>query len=423
MKAIISKSVIRGSVTAPPSKSLTIRALICAALSDGVSEIINPLICDDTNAAATVLEKVGAKIVKGDGIWKVTGGNLHAAQNDLYCGESAATLRFMTAICSAIPGRHRLVGGPSLNQRPVGTLVDALRQLGVKVSASPSGTPPVVVEGGTLRGGRTVIPGNESSQFISALLLASPLAQQQVDIANTTPFKSGGYILLTMHYLGNFGVITKKVKDGFIIQPQKYTPTSIKIEGDWSSASYFLALGALSEAGVTIHNLNPRSFQGDRAIVDLLHSFDVKAEYTGDGVSVSYGRIGHLLADLSNCIDLLPTVAALAPLGYEPTILMGIGAARFKESNRVAALSDGLKKLGVTVFESEDGLDIVGNIIAPQKPVTIDSFNDHRIAMAFSILGAALGNIVIDGAECVAKTFPTYWDEFRKIGGEVKFDE
>ena len=160
MKAIISKSVIRGSVTAPPSKSLTIRALICAALSDGVSEIINPLICDDTNAAATVLEKVGAKIVKGDGIWKVTGGNLHAAQNDLYCGESAATLRFMTAICSAIPGRHRLVGGPSLNQRPVGTLVDALRQLGVKVSASPSGTPPVVVEGGTLRGGRTVIPGN-----------------------------------------------------------------------------------------------------------------------------------------------------------------------------------------------------------------------------------------------------------------------
>ena len=423
MKAAISKSIIKGSVTVPPSKSLTIRALMCAALSDGESEIINPLISDDTNAAAAVLKQVGADIRKSNGVWKVTGGKLHAAKKELHCGESAATLRFMTAICSLIPGRHRLVGGPSLSKRPVGELVNALQKLGVKISATKSGTPPVDIVGGTFQGGMTEIPGNISSQFISALLLASPLAQREVTIKLTTPLTSQPYILMTLWCLKQFGISIKRKGDKFIIHPQKYAPTSITIEGDWSSASYFLALGALSEEGVLVRNLNVKSLQGDRVMLDFLRKMGARVIVHGTDVIVSRHNLKGIHANLTDCIDLLPTVAVLAALANGKTELNGIRQARLKESNRVAALREGLLKLGVAVAEDENRLIITGGKFMSKNPVIINSHGDHRIAMAFSILGAVLGNIVIDGAECVSKTFPTYWDEFKKIGGEVKLNE
>ncbi len=396
---------------------------MCAALSDGESEIINPLVSDDTNAAVSILAQVGALVEKGDGVWKVNGGSLHATQRDLCCGESAATLRFMTAICSLIPGRHRLVGGPSLGKRPIGALVDALKQLGVKISASPTGTPPVTIEGGNFIGGTAQIPGDVSSQFISALLMASPLAQKRITIKLTTPLTSRPYIDMTLWCLKQFGINVKRQKDKFKIKPQKYHPTKIPIEGDWSSASYFLALGALSEDGVTIHNLNPKSIQGDRAMLEFLRKMGAKVKTSGTNVTVSRNKLIGINAELPNCIDLLPTLSALAALAQGGTELGGIRQARLKESNRVAAVHEGLTKLGVAVVESEHWLAISHKRVIPENPVVINSHADHRIAMAFSILGAALGNIVIDGAECVAKTFPTYWDEFRKIGGEVKLNE
>lgn len=421
MKAVINKSNIKGSVNVSSSKSLTIRALMCAALSDGVSEIINPLISDDTDAAASVLEQIGVKIIKADGVWKVTGGNLRASKYGLNCGESAATLRFMAAICSTIPGRHRLIGGHSLSKRPVGELVNALQKLGVKIDAIKSGNLPVVIEGDTLQGGTTEIPGNVSSQFISALLLASPLAQNDVTIKLTAPLTSRPYVLMTLWCLNQFGVNIKQKKNEFIIAPQKYTPAKINIEGDWSSASYFLALGALSEEGVTIRNLNPSSLQGDRALLDFLRKMGAKVKISRTDVTVSRHNLKGIRADLSDCIDLLPTVAALAALAQGKTELTGIRQARLKESNRVAAVREGLSRLGITTSEDENRLIINGGKFTSQNPVIIiNSHSDHRIAMAFSILGAASGNIVIGSAECVSKTFPTYWDELKKIGGEVE---
>jgi 3-phosphoshikimate 1-carboxyvinyltransferase len=420
MKATISKSIIKGSVNVPPSKSLTIRVLMCAALSAGESEIINPLVSDDTDAAAAVLKQVGADIRKSNGVWKVTGGKLHADKKEIYCGESAATLRFMTAICATIPGCHRLVGGPSLSKRPVGELVNALQKLGVKISATTSGTLTVEIEGGSLPGGTTEIPGNVSSQFISALLLASPLAQREVTINLTTTLTSQPYALMTLWCLKQFGVNIKQKKNEFIIAPQKYAPAKINIEGDWSSASYFLALGALSEEGVTICNLNPSSLQGDRALLDFLRKMGAKIEVSGTDVTVSRHTLKGIRADLSDCIDLLPTVAALAALAQGKTELTGIRQARLKESNRVAAIREGLTKLGIAISEDENRLIINGGKFTSQNPVIIRSHSDHRVAMGFSILGAASGNMVIDGAECVSKTFPTYWDEFKKIGAEVE---
>ena len=371
MKAVISKSIIKGSVTVPPSKSLTIRALMCAALSDGISEIINPLVSDDTNAAAAVLEQVGAKIIKGDGVWKVTGGKLHAAQTDIFCGESATTLRFMTAICALIPGRHRLVGGPSLSHRPIGALVDALKQLGVQISAAPSGMPPVTIEGGNFIGGTAQIPGDVSSQFISALLLASPFAPKRVIIKLTAPPTSRPYIDMTLWCLNQFGINVKRGKNKFAVRPQKYRPTSIKIEGDWSSASYFLALGALSEEGVIVRNLNPKSLQGDRAMLDFLRKMGARVKVTGTDVTVGRHNLRGIFPDLSNCIDLLPTVAVLASLAKGKTELDGIRQARLKESNRVAAVREGLSKLGVAVVEAEYWLSVSGGLSIPPNTVVL----------------------------------------------------
>jgi 3-phosphoshikimate 1-carboxyvinyltransferase len=423
MRTVISKSNIKGSISIPASKSMTIRALMCAALSSGESVIINPLISDDTNAATTVLTQVGVKIIKSINYWRIISGKLRAAKKDLHCGESAATLRFMTAICSTIPGRHKLIGGPSLSRRPVGPLVNALQKLGVKVTADKSNTLPVEIDGETFQGGTTEIPGNVSSQFISALLLVSPLAQKEVTIKLTTPLTSRPYVDMTLWCLKKFGINVKGKNGSFVVQPQKYIPTSIEIESDWSSASYFLALGALSDEGVIIHNLNSQSLQGDRVMLDFLRKMSVSVNIHGTDVTVKHHQLKGIRADLLNCIDLLPTIAVLAALAKGTTELTGIKQARLKESNRVATIKEGLNKLNVAVAEEENRLTINGGLSAPPKPVVINSYNDHRIAMAFSVLGAAYGNIVIDSAECVAKTFPAYWDEFRKVGGEVKLNE
>jgi 3-phosphoshikimate 1-carboxyvinyltransferase len=444
MKTTISQSVIKGSVSIPSSKSMTIRAVMCAALSAGESEIIHPLVSDDTDAAILVLTKLGTVIRKGDDVWKVTGGKFRIVQEGLNCGESATTLRFMTAICSLIPGTHRLVGGPSLSKRPIGSLVDALTKLGVKATMERPGFPPVVVQGGTFKGGATEIPGNVSSQFISALLLVSPFSPKGVSIKLTTPLTSRPYVLMTLWCLKQFGINFQREGNKFVVLRQRYTPTSVKIESDWSSASYFLALGAMSENGVLIQNLNMASLQGDRVIVDILREMGANVRVSGSNILVKHAQLKGIHADLSDCIDLLPTVAVLAAVAKGRTELIGIQRARIKESNRVAGVRECLIKLGFTVIEDENRLTIIGKdffrVITEDDvedtdegepseeqykskgPVVLDSQGDHRIAMAFGVLGAALGDIIIDGAECVTKTFPSFWDELQKVGGQVQIN-
>ena len=246
MKVTVNKSEVKGKVRVPPSKSQTIRGLTCAALATGESEIIDPLICEDTHAAVDVLGKVGIRIQQEKGLWRVRGGTFQAPTADLFCGESATTLRFMTAICSLIPGKCQLVGGPSLSKRPIIPLVEALKKLGVKCSLEGK-TLPVTVEGGTLKGGMTELPGNISSQFISALLLIAPLAEKGASIRLTTELTSKPYVLMTLRCLKKFGINVGTEFDKFVVARQAYQPARFEVEGDWSSASYFLALGAVSE--------------------------------------------------------------------------------------------------------------------------------------------------------------------------------
>ncbi|MFC2065962.1 3-phosphoshikimate 1-carboxyvinyltransferase [Chloroflexota bacterium] len=460
MVVSVDTSEVSGKVKIPTSKSYTIRALMCAALAKGESEIINPLISDDTEVAIDVLSKIGVGIRKEDNLWRVSGGNLHAPDMELFCGESAATLRFMTAVCAIIPGKCTLTAGPTLTRRPVKILVDALRKLGVKGSCKGD-APPVIVEGGSLEGGLTSLPGNVSSQFISALLLVAPFAKKGVRIRLNSLLESRFYVVMTLRCQRRFGIKVSKDRDKFAVNRQKYQPAKYKIEGDWSTASYFLALGALS-GELEVENLNSASWQGDRVVIDFLRDMGAQVRFAGNSIIVKKAEnLKAIKTNLSDCIDLLPTMAILAAVAEGTSEFTGIKRARQKESNRVAAVRDGLRKMGIEVREEMDKLTIVGSKqkeaeaeeeekeeeeeeedgkedgkededmekadVTEQDPpstpiIAIDSKNDHRIAMAFGTLGLVVGGITIEGAECVSKTYPQFWDVLKSIGGKVKID-
>jgi 3-phosphoshikimate 1-carboxyvinyltransferase len=419
MKASIYRSDIKGKVRAPSSKSYTIRGLLCAALAKGKSELIYPLSSDDTEASIEVLSNIGIRIIKGKNSWQVMGGDFHKPDTDLFCSESAATLRFMTAICSLITGKCRLVAGTSLSRRPVKPLIQALRQLGVNCSCQGE-VAPVIVDGGRLNGGITELPGNISSQFISALLFISPLADKGTIIRLTTPLESKPFVLMTLKCLEEFGIKVESSPDlmEFEILKQTYKPAKYRIEGDWSSASYLLALGAVC-GEVEVENLNPESWQGDKIILNLLRDMGASVIINKNSVTVRKSRLNAIRVDLSDCIDLLPTMSVLAAAANGVSEFLGIERARLKESNRVSALREGLESMGIKVGEEANRLTIAG---AEPRGSVIDTRGDHRIAMAFSILGSVAGETVIDDAECVSKTYPEFWDILKNIGGKVKID-
>jgi len=412
---------MRGRMKAPPSKSYTLRALMCAALADGSSKLVHPLSADDTGAAKAVLGKIGIDIRCQADFWLVSGGHFHRPVEDLYCADSAATLRFMTAVCSLVPGESRLTAGATLSRRPVGPLTDALKQMGVPCAAT-EGKPPVIVRGGKFKGGDASLPGNISSQFVSALLLAAPLAEDGVRISLTPPLESRPYVMMTLDCMHKFGVQVESSADllKYEVGRQKYKPAEYVIEGDWSSSSYLLALGAVG-GEVTVENLDPGSHQGDKVMLDFLKDMGAAVTVDHSSIMVKKSSLKAIKADLSDCTDLLPTMAALAAVADGVSEFTGIARTRLKESNRVAAVREGLENMGIEVAESEDRLTVTGS--RPSRRAVIDCKDDHRIAMAFSIPGVAFGDIVLDGAECVAKTFPTYWQELERLGGVIQRDE
>ncbi len=345
MKVTINKSELKGRVRIPPSKSHTIRGLMCAALAEGESQIVHPLLSDDTEAAADVLGKVGVDIQREDDLWRISGGHLHQPDADLYCGDSAATLRFMTAICSIIPGKSRLTAGSSLSQRPIGPLIRALKKLGVDCS-SESGLPPVTVAGGRLKGRETEIPGNISSQYISALLMISPFAAKGVEIRLTKLLESKPYVMMTLICLKKFGIEVVKALDRFVVDRQVYRPARYEIEGDWSSASYFLALGATS-GELEIENLNSASWQGDRMILNLLREMGVKIKflsYDWDGIipALLSKKADMLAADMTATLKRAMKISFVDPYMYMGSVVF------VKQDSPIKTVED-VKKAGIKI--------------------------------------------------------------------------
>lgn len=417
MQVSIGRSSIHGQVVAPSSKSYTIRGLMCAALAKGTSQLMNPLLADDTEAASGVLSELGVGIERTPGSWMVSGGRFKAPKSDLDCRESAATLRFMTAIGARVPGGCKLTAKPSLARRPIEPLIQALRQVGVDCGQN-TGTGTVSVNGSRFRGGVASIPGNISSQYVSALLLIGPLAEKGMRVRLTSPLESKPYVEMTIECLSQFGIGVETSADycEFKTEPQEYRPAKYVVEGDWSSVSFLLALGAVA-GNVEIVNVNPKSLQGDKVLLEFVERMGAKISVGENSARAENGgALEAINIDMTDCIDLLPTVAVLAAFAKGTSELTGIARARLKESDRVLSVKNELEKAGIEVREESDRLSVVGG-----KPVgaVFQSHGDHRIAMAMSILGVAVGNTTIDGAECVAKTYPDYWSTVSSIGGKV----
>lgn len=417
MRVNIAQSQLQGKVEAPPSKSYTIRALMCAALARGTSYIRYPLDADDTRAAADVLAHCGASIKQLRLSWRVGGGQLKPAAAELYCRESAATFRFMAALAAILPGISRLVPGPGLAGRPVKPLLEALAQLGVRYSFEGS---TLVIHGGPLAGGEVSLGGETSSQFISALLLIAPLTEKGLDIRLTSPARSRPYLEMTLACLLEFGIRVKAAPDmsRFSVSPQEYHPASYSVEGDWSQAAHLLALGVLA-GEVIVTNLNAESLQADRKIVNLLQKMGTVFSMRHNSVMVTKSRLHAISADLADCIDLLPVMCVLAAAAEGQSEFSGIAAARLKESNRVLAIQTELTRMGIRVNAADDRISITGG--TPRGTI-INSYSDHRLAMAFTALGLAAGDTAILNAECVNKTYPDFWKVVSDLGGRIKSD-
>ncbi|OGD55291.1 3-phosphoshikimate 1-carboxyvinyltransferase [Candidatus Bathyarchaeota archaeon RBG_13_60_20] len=417
----IRRSKIAGNVTAPPSKSMTHRALMCSALASGKSLIRSPLISDDTEATSRVLQELGIRILDGSDPLEVHGGTLKAPRSDLFCGESGTTLRFMTALCSLIEGECTLTGGPSLSKRPVEPLLEALRQIGVD-SESKGGYPPIKVKGrGRIGDSDVHIRGDISSQFVSALLLIAPLSNG-MRINLTTPLESKPYVKMTMDALRTFGVTVQASNDmlSYLIKKQAYRPVNMMVEGDWSSAANILAAGTLA-GKVTVENLSPKSGQADTAIIDILKTLGARIQMAGRRISVEKSDLRAIEVDLSNSPDIFTVTASLCATASGVSVLRGLRRLRYKESDRVAAMMEGLQKMGVNVKQEEDVLKIEG---CRPKGDTIDPHNDHRIAMAFSVLGlVSEGETTILDAGCVSKSYPRFWEDMEIIGADIKRSE
>jgi 3-phosphoshikimate 1-carboxyvinyltransferase len=415
MRASIQRSEISGEVRTPSSKSYTHRALVCASIAEGKSRIASPLTSDDTETTLDVVRKLGVQVKLNPDGWVVLGGDLREPRVELFCRESGATLRFMTAVCSLVNGRSKLTAGPSLQRRPIKPLVDSLRGLGVDCSCEGE-SPPVTVVGG-LRGGQTEIRGDISSQFVSAILLVSSLAEEPVTLRLRTPLESKPYVLMTMDTLLKFGVKIEASKDLdiFRVERQAYSPAEYEVEGDWSSAAFLLASGAIA-GEVEIPNLNPVSLQADRRILDLLKTMGARVSVAENVISAGRGELEALSTDVSDCPDLFPALSVLCSLAKGRSVISGVDRLRLKESDRIEAMTAGLRRAGITIASGADRVMIEGG---RPKAATVDPRGDHRIAMAFGLLGLACERIVVEDAECVEKSYPSFWSDLVSLGARV----
>jgi len=417
LEITIHRSALSGSLQSPSSKSYTHRGLFCSALAKGESNLYSPLLCDDTLATSHALSKIGVVTDWNNGIAKVIGsGELKKPVCTIFCGESATTLRFMTAICATTGYEADITGGPSLLRRPVNDLALALQEIGASC-ISEKGYPPVHIRG-PIKGGSVEIPGNVSSQYVSALLLAAPLAEMPVEIHVRGRLESKSYIGMTLDMQERFGVRVEAADDftDFRVRGQAYSPSSVKIEGDWSSAAFLLAGGIIAGKKVSVRGLVHETLQADRCVLQILEQMNGQANLESDSVTVEQSQLEPAEVDVSNCPDLFPVICALCAAADGVSTIRGIRRLRIKESNRVLAMSSGLKEMGVRTVESEDLLTIHGG--SPHKAI-INPHRDHRIAMAFAMLALCTSEVTILDAECVGKSYPSFWSDLQSLGAKV----
>ena len=406
-----------GVVTIPGSKSYTHRALILSSLADGESVLIHALRCEDTEHTARGLLKFGVEIFWESDHVRVlgTGGTYKEADEKIDVGNSGTSMRFLTALAALKKGITLLDGNERMRRRPIGELLNGLGELGVRAySQKGKGYPPVIVESRGLKGGIVRIKGEESSQFLSGLLMVAPYGQSDVNIEVTGSLASKPYVDITLDVMSAFGVeITNQGYRSFFIHAgQRYHPRKYRIEGDASNASYFFSAAAVCRGKVEVKNLNPATLQGDVRFLHLLERMGCRVTRGGDRIGVVGGELYGVEMDMNEMPDLVPTLAVTAAFARGKTVIQNIGHLRLKESDRIHALAVELSKTGIRVHEREDGLEIEGG-----KPhgAEIETYDDHRMAMSFAIAGLAVPGIKIKGERCVDKSFPEFWETLQKL--------
>ncbi len=415
-------SKIDGEVNLPGSKSFSNRALLLAALSEGTTRITNLLESDDTRHMLNALKKLGIHYtLSKDKTECIVVGNAGPLEinsfKELFLGNAGTAMRPLCAALCLGKGSFFLTGEPRMKERPIGHLVDALRQAGATINYTEAeGFPPLQIEANGLLGGNVEIEGSISSQFLTALLFAAPMVKEDMTISILGELVSKPYIDITLHIMKTFGVdVQNDNYETFTIKGgQTYKAVEhYMVEGDASSASYFLAAAAIKGGTVKVTGIGKKSIQGDVAFVDVLEKMGAKVEWGEDFVSVTKAELHAIDMDFNHIPDAAMTIATTALFVEGTTVLRNIYNWRVKETDRLFAMATELRKVGAEVEEGEDYLKIT----APKqlKHAAIDTYDDHRMAMCFSLLALDPVSVTINEPECTAKTFPTYFDVLESI--------
>ena len=400
-------------VTLPGSKSITNRALVCAALADGASLLTNALHADDTEAMVEGLEALGVSIradwSRGQLAVEGCAGRPVADVALVDARQSGTTSRFLLPVAGLGAGLRRVDASNRMRERPMGEALDAVRALGAEVrEVGAPGHLPAEVVGGSLLGGEVRVRGDVSSQFVSGLLLAGPAMPRGLVVTVTGPLVSRPYVALTEAVMADFGVAVQRPDDStWAVAPQPYRGTDLHIEPDATAASYVFAMAALLGGEVTVRGLGRDARQGDLAFVDVLEQMGAQVERGAAATTVrGTGALHGVEVDLSQISDTAQTLAVVAAFADGPTRATGIGFIRSKETDRIGAVVAELRRLGVEAVEEADGFVVHPG---PMRATTVQTYDDHRMAMSFALAGLRVPGIHIADPGCVAKTFPGYW--------------
>ncbi len=408
---------VSGTIAAPPSKSYSHRAIIMSSLARGKSEIFNILKANDVFASIEACKAFGAKIQEDNDRWIVEGAKLSVPKHEINCKNSGTTLRIMTSVATLVPsGMVTLTGSASLRRRPITPLLEALKQLGSECY-SKNGFPPVTIRGGKLNGGIAKLPGDISSQFITGLLIACPLAKNNSTLELTTPLVSKPYVEMTLKMLNKYGInviVDKEMHKFFIPSSQNYHPIKFNVPGDYSSAAFLFALGALA-GKVEVKNLDHEDVQGDKKILEILKEMGANVRVRKDLIEIEKSDLVGIDIDCSETPDLLPICSVLGAFVKGKTHIFNAEHVRHKESDRIRSMTLELRKMGAKVYEKPDGMILEGT--GKLKGAKLDSHGDHRVFMA--LVAAALmadKNSSIAGLETIKDSYPSFIDDLNWLG-------
>ena len=410
---------IKAEVSVPGSKSITQRALIAAALADGESTLIGPLESEDTQYTAGALKQMGVTVDKEKHRWTVrgNGGKIATPGKEIFLGNNGTATRFLTSVAALGTGIFKISGDKRMAERPILPLMQALKGWGVDIaSINNNGCPPLLIKADGLSGGKTILPEGKSSQYLSSLLLVGPYARQEAELDVEGEILSLPYVFMTLAVMDAFGIRVEanEALNSYKIPQGIYKAREYAIEGDASNASYFYAAAAVTGGEVTVPNVPVPSLQGDAAFVALLARMGCQINKTGEGLMVSGPEeLKGITIDMADMPDVVPTLAVVASQAKGRTTIKNIAHLRIKECDRLHVMAVELAKMGARVRELDDALIIEGkDPDVPMHGAEINTYNDHRIAMSFAVAGLTVPGIKVLGEECVAKSFPDFWERF-----------